>query len=149
MSQLRLTWVPPSTVEQTSYQTDSFLTFVATDQSGHSLVLDASVQAGGADTGFRPVDLVMIALAGCAAMDIVSILRKKRTDLRWFRAEISGERAAEHPRRLVHIQVRFVANQEVGIDNLQRAMELSRDKYCSVAGTLRNSPELSFEVQTL
>ena len=120
---------------------------VATDAAGHSFVLDAKSDTGGSDAGFRPIDLVMVALAGCAAMDIVSILKKKRADLRSFRAEMEGERATEHPMRLTRIRVRFIANKEVRIADLQRAMELSRDKYCSVAGTLKTAPEIDYDVR--
>jgi putative redox protein len=124
------------------------LMFVATDELGHSMVLDAISDAGGSDAGFRPVDLLVVSLAACMAMDIVSILKKMRSDLRSLKAEMEGERATDHPRRLTHIRIRFRANPEVKLDDIRTAMELSRDKYCSVLGTLANAPQVGYEVAT-
>lgn len=135
MAGLRLTWTEK-------------LTFVATDEQGHSFVIDAKPESGGSGAGFRPVDLLMISLAGCMAMDIVSILEKMHSDLRWLRAEVGGDRAEDHPKRLTHVRVRYRANKEVKPEDLRRAFELSRDKYCSVLGTLRNTPQVDFDVAT-
>jgi len=120
--------------------------FVATDNRGHSIVLDTKPEAGGKDAGIQPADLVMMSVAGCMAYDIVSILKKKRTDLRRFVAEVEGERAGEHPKRYVRMKLKFRANPEVKLEDLQRAFELSRDKYCSVLHTLKNPAEFEFDV---
>jgi putative redox protein len=119
--------------------------FVASDTRGHSYVLDTKVEAGGTDSGIQPVDLVLHGLAGCMAYDIVSILKKKRADLRRFTVEVNGERHTEHPKRYVKISVKFRANKEVDPADLQRALELSRDKYCSVLWTLKIPPEIEFD----
>lgn len=122
------------------------LTFVASDSSNHSVVLDTTTDDGGSGLGIKPMELLLMALAGCMAMDIVSILKKKRADLRRLRAEVDGDRSPADPKRFTDIRVRFLANKEVRLEDLKRSMELSRDKYCSVAGTLANAPKVVYEV---
>lgn len=119
--------------------------FVATDNRGHSIVLDTKREAGGSDAGIQPLDLVLMSVAGCMAYDIISIL-KKRAALRKFVAEVEGERAADHPKRWVKMKLRFRANREVKLEDVQRAFELSRDKYCSVLATLKTPAEFEFDV---
>jgi putative redox protein len=124
------------------------MTFVASDNRGHAIVLDTKPEAGGNDSGIQPADLVMMAVAGCMAYDIVSILKKKRADLRRFTAEVEGERADDYPKRFLRLRMKFRANPEVKPADVQRAFELSRDKYCSVLHTLKNPPEFEFDVGT-
>ena len=122
------------------------LTFVASDSFNHSVVLDTTADDGGNGLGIKPMELLLMALAGCMAMDIVSILKKKRADLRRLVAEIDGDRIPTDPKRFTDIRVRFRANKEVRLEDLKRSMELSRDKYCSVAGTMAIAPKVVYEV---
>ena len=121
------------------------MTFVASDSFNHSVVLDTTTDDGGNGLGIKPMELLLMALAGCMAMDIVSILKKKRADLRRLVAEIDGDRSPSDPKRFTDIRVRFLANKEVRLDDLKRSMELSRDNYCSVAGTLADAPKVVYE----
>jgi putative redox protein len=125
------------------------LRFVVKDENKHSFVLDTKVEVGGTETGFQPVDMVLIGLGGCMAFDIVSILNKKRTDLRNFVVTVEGERANEHPKRYTTILVKIKTNKEVSQSDVQRAMELSRDKYCSVFWTLKTPPEIKFTFEAI
>jgi putative redox protein len=120
--------------------------FVATDTRGHSVVLDSTPEHGGDDQGTKPLELLLMALAGCMAMDIVSILKKKRADLKRLVAEVDGDRSPTDPKRFTDIRVRFRANREVRLEDLRRSMELSREKYCSVAATLQNAPKVVYDV---
>lgn len=124
------------------------LRFVVSDENKHSFVLDTKFEVGGTETGFQPIDMLLIGLGGCMAFDIVSILRKKRAELKDFIVTVTGERANEHPKRFTNIVVTIKTNKEVNKVDVERAMELSRDKYCSVYATLQHTPEIKFEVIT-
>ncbi len=123
------------------------LQFIARDELGHEIILDTKKEVGGTETGFQPVELLLVSLAGCMAFDIVSILQKKRANLKTLNAVVEGERYFEHPKRYTKIQVRFKTNQEVNRQDLIRAFELSRDKYCSILATLKNPPEIEFQLE--
>jgi putative redox protein len=103
----------------------------------HTLLLDGDGAAGPS-----PVQALVLALAGCMASDIVHILTKGRLPLRGLRAELTAERAEEEPRRLVTVALHFVLEGDVPEDKVQRAIDLSREKYCSVWHSLR--PDIGF-----
>jgi putative redox protein len=121
------------------------LKFLAEDEHGHSLVLDPGME-GQNGVGIRPMLLVLMGLGGCMGGDIVSILKKKRVDLADFEIVVEGDRAEEHPKRWTKLVMRITAKGGVPREALDRAFELSRDKYCSVFATVKNPPEVSFEV---
>ncbi|MEO0092499.1 MAG: OsmC family protein [candidate division WOR-3 bacterium] len=123
------------------------LRFVVTDENKHSMILDTKSEVGGTETGFQPIDMILISLGGCMAFDIVSILQKKRAGLKEMIVTVEGERAEEHPKRYTTIKVKIQVNQEIKEEDLQRAFELSRDKYCSAAATLKVPPEVKYELQ--
>ena len=122
--------------------------FIAEDDFGHSIVLEAIPPEGKPLGGFKPVSLVLYALAGCMGYDIVSILKKKRANLTGFTVEIDGEQRDEHPRRFTKITCVFKAEGDVKRADMERAFELSRDKYCSVVATLQEGPEFDFKLET-
>ena len=107
--------------------------FTASVGSGHALILDD----GNGDTGPRPAELIPLALAGCTAMDVISILRKKRQDVRGYRVETAGVQMEAHPNAFTQIDVTHIVT-GVGVDPaaVARAIELSATKYCSVGATL-------------
>jgi putative redox protein len=98
--------------------------------------------------GPSPVQLLVLALAGCMATDVAVVLTRGRTPLRGLRARLLAERAPTEPRRLVRVDLRFTVVGDVPADRLERALALSRDKYCSVWHSLRPDIELrtSYEV---
>jgi putative redox protein len=98
---------------------------------------------GDNDAGPSPVQLLAVALAGCMAADIVDILRKGRHPLRAFRTTLTGARASEPPRRLTSVHVHFHVHGEVPAAAIERAIALSRDKYCSVWASMRQDIDLS------
>jgi putative redox protein len=109
------------------------LRFVAHAGSGHGLVLDD----GRGDTGMRPSELIPLAIAGCTAMDVISILRKKRQDVAGYRVLASGTQQDDHPNAFTRIDVvHVVEGASVDVDAVRRAVELSATKYCSVGATL-------------
>ncbi len=109
------------------------LRLVATTGSGHELVLDSAE----GDTGPRPAELLMVAQAGCTAMDVVSILRKKRQAFTRYEVRVAGEQR-EDPSPHVFEQIRVVhlVEGDVEIEAVRRAIELSATKYCTVTGNL-------------
>lgn len=107
--------------------------FIGRSGSGHAVILDNS--AG--DTGMRPAELIPLALAGCTAMDVISILRKKRQDVRHYEVEATGEQETDPPHAFTRIDVRHVIDgPEIDEDAVRRAIELSATKYCAVGATL-------------
>lgn len=111
---------------------------------GHRLRLDS-----GKDTGPSPTELLLIALAGCTAIDIVDITQKMRVAMGGLDVEIEGDRAADPPRRYTHIRVVYRAHGVAPADHdkVRRALALSEEKYCSVRHSLRPDIELSSRVE--
>lgn len=108
------------------------LRFAGTTGSGHSIVLDD----GSGDAGMRPAELVPLAVAGCTAMDVISILRKKRQDVRRYEVRAAGTQMDNHPNAFTRIDVIHVVEGNVDVEAVRRAIELSATKYCSVGATL-------------
>lgn len=107
--------------------------------SGHSVVLDASPKVGGANLGPRPTEMLLAGLACCGGIDVVSILNKMRVGLTRCDISVDGDRAEEHPHRFTSIRVDYTIEAAEATDaKVQKAIILSRDKYCSVAATLNS-----------
>ena len=112
--------------------------FAAETASGHAFIIDGSPDAGGRDTGPRPMELLAVSVATCTAMDVISILRKMQQKVTGLTVHVDGERAAEHPKRFVSLHVEFtVTGYDLAPDRVARAVELSDTKYCSVMASLR------------
>jgi len=121
------------------------LQFIALDKETHKIVVDTNKESGGFEEGFTPIELLLVALAGCMSMDIVSILSKKGGKIEKFEVTIEGERNSEHPRRLKKIILNFRCVGDYKKEDLMRSFELSRDKYCSVLSTLKNPPDVEYQ----
>ncbi|MGC9512055.1 MAG: OsmC family protein [Fidelibacterota bacterium] len=122
------------------------LTFMAKGDSGHWITLDADESLHGFNAGTRPMELVLEALGGCTAMDVLSILRKKRMNFDRFAMDIEAERAGEHPKVFtkIHVVYKFWGN-ELSEKSITRAIELSETRYCSVSVMLRSTAEITSE----
>ena len=109
----------------------SKLTFTGTAGSGFTVPLGADLSAGGDNDGFRPMELILTGLAGCTAMDVISILSKKRQDITDFEVQVHGERAEEHPRVFTNATIEYLVTGR-GVDQaaVVRAIELSTTRYC-------------------
>jgi len=119
------------------------LQFAASDDAGHSIVVES--KKDGTPSGFTPMQLLLIAQAGCMAMDVVSILKKKRAELAGFRVLMDGTRAEEHPKRFTEMNFIFEARGHVPPDALEEAIKLSKEKYCSVSATIQNGVKMKIE----
>ena len=120
-----------------------------TELDGHQLVIDADESVGGKDRGPRPKALLLVSLAGCTAMDVISILKKMREPVRWFNIKVSGDLSEEHPKRFTGFKIIYQFKKTDGLNpqNVQKAVELSQDKYCGVSATLRDSNEVLWEIE--
>jgi putative redox protein len=121
--------------------------FDGTAGSGFTLPLGVSTEGGGADDGFRPMELLLIGLAGCTAMDVISILEKKRQDVTGFTVSVQAERAEDHPRVFSQIVIEYNLTGR-GLDPaaVERAVELSETKYCSAQAMLNKTAQISRKI---
>ncbi len=111
--------------------------------SGHHVMLDAAEHNGGQDRGPRPMEMLLVALAGCAGMDIISILRKKRQDITGYEVRIHGERVEEYPRVFVHIIVEHIfTGHNIRPEAVERAIELTEERYCGASAMLGKTATL-------
>lgn len=116
------------------------LTFTGSADSGFSVPLGADPAVGGANDGFRPVELLAIALVGCTAMDVISILRKKQQEVTAFEVSVRAERATEHPKVLTAATIVYrVTGNQIDEAAVQRAIALSIEKYCPVYAMLKRA----------
>jgi len=120
--------------------------FTAYSSNGFSVPLDAQKAAGGHDAGISPMELLLTALAGCTGMDVISILRKKQQQVTAFEVQVEGVRAEEHPKVFTEIWVKYlITGQNIDPKAVERAIELSRDKYCGAAATLRHTAQIHYD----
>ena len=113
------------------------MTFTGEAESGYTIPLGTDPAVGGDSDGLRPLELLAIGLAGCTAMDVISILQKKRQDVTDFEVKVHAERAAEHPKVFTHIMVEYlITGREVEPAAVERAIELSETKYCPAQAML-------------
>lgn len=113
------------------------LSFTGTADTGFSLPLGAKPQVGGDDDGFQPMELIALGLAGCTAMDVISILQKKRQEVTSFEVIVNGQRAVEHPRVFTHLEVEYrIGGVDIDRAAVERAIELSEAKYCPAQAML-------------
>jgi putative redox protein len=120
--------------------------FIGISPSGHAQVLDTDHERRSAAS---PVELLLIALGSCTAVDVISILKKKRERVTEYRVEVQGQRKNEHPRHFTRMEVwHIVRGHNISEKGLSQAIELSERKYCSVAATLRPTVEIvsSYEI---
>jgi putative redox protein len=116
------------------------MTFEGSAESGFNVALGTDPAVGGDNDGLRPMELIALGLAGCTAMDVISILQKKRQDVTAFETQVHATRAAEHPKIFTHIMIEYFIEGR-GIDSaaVERAIELSETKYCPAQAMLAHA----------
>jgi putative redox protein len=111
--------------------------FEATDEYGHTIRMDSSTESGGQNFGVRPMQMLLMGLGGCSAIDVIAILKKQRQDVVDYKMVIAGEReAGKEPSLWQDITLEFHLYGNIDEDKAKKAVELSLSKYCSVAATL-------------
>jgi putative redox protein len=123
--------------------------FEAKDANGHVITTDTSPESGGINFGARPMQMMLMALGGCSGIDVAMILKKQRQELTGFRMEITGEReTGKEPSLWKKVHVVFEMQGPHDVAKAERACELSMEKYCSVAETLRRAgAEITWEAK--
>lgn len=120
--------------------------FEATNEKGHRCLLEGPPVVGGTDSALRPMEMVLVGLAGCSAVDVLLILQKGRHEIADLRVEVEGERAEAVPAVFTRIHLRFIAAGDFSREKLQRAADLSIEKYCSVAKMLMSTVQIDHSV---
>jgi len=124
------------------------LTLTAAADSQHPVIMDADVLTGGSNQGPRPMELVLMGLGGCTAMDVLSILQKKRVVLDDFEMHIEAERSEEHPKVFTDIRIQFVFyGDAIPKEAVEWAIELSETKYCSASAMLKKTARITTEYE--
>jgi len=109
------------------------LQFVGEAASGHAIVLDGAAGFG-RDTGTRPMELLLMGLAGCTGMDVAHILRKRRVNIQHFQVRVNARHAPEHPKVYTNIEIEYIVKgPDIKVKDLERAIKLSATKFCSAA----------------
>ncbi|MGD2187156.1 MAG: OsmC family protein [Desulfobacterales bacterium] len=117
--------------------------FIARAGDGPAVVIDNPESKGGAS----PMQLVLIGIAGCTAVDVISIMQKKRTNINDFQVNITGERAEEHPRRYTNIRIEYVLiGKGIKPNAVEQAIQLSETKYCSAMASLNARVESKYRI---
>ncbi len=121
--------------------------FVAEGGSGHTLTMDGAPDVGGRNLASRPMEVVLMGMGGCTAIDVVSMLRKQRQEIEGVEVSLSAERAAEHPMVFTDVKIVYtVRGRKLNKALVERAVSLSDEKYCSATAMIRKSAKVSHEV---
>jgi putative redox protein len=126
------------------------MSFEGQADSGHVVVMDSSSAFGGEDKGARPMELLLLGMGGCTSIDVVSMLKKGRQDVVDCVAEISAERAEDIPKVFTRIHVHFkVTGKDLDPKRIERAIELSAQKYCSASIMLGKTAEITHDFEII
>lgn len=124
------------------------MTFVAESGSGHSVVVDAAPDVGGRNLGARPMELVLMGTGACSAIDVMHILRKARQPVTDCVVELDADRAEKDPKIFTRIAMRYVvAGRGLDPAQVERAVKLSKEKYCSATIMLAELAEITYSVE--
>jgi putative redox protein len=128
----------------------SGMRFEGTNPDGMHVVMDAHPHHRGAAGGPSPMETLLLALAGCTGMDVIPILQKMRAPVDRFTIEVTADRADMHPRVLTAIHLRYVAaGPGLRVEQVEKAVALSQDKYCSVSAMLRKAAPVTYDTAVI
>ena len=118
-----------------------------TEINGHKLIIDAEPDVGGEDLGPRPKPFMLAALGGCTAMDVISILKKMRVEVKSLNVKVEGELTEEYPRRFSKMHVTYeLEGDDLPMDKVKKAVSLSEDRYCGVSAVYKEVIEITSEI---
>jgi putative redox protein len=122
--------------------------FVGESGSGHSVIMDGAPDAGGRNLGFRPMEMLLLGLAGCSAFDVVLILKRGRENVTDCVVEVDADRAETDPKVFTNVRMRYVVTGK-GLDTnkVERAVKLSEEKYCSASAIIAKTAQMSHTVE--
>lgn len=125
------------------------MVMMAESESGHSLVMDGPPDLGGRNIGVRPMEMLLIGMAGCSIVDVISILKKMREKIDYCDAEIIAQRAEKEPKIFTEINIKFkLKGTNIKPDKVKKAIDLSVEKYCSASIMLGKTAKIkhNFEI---
>jgi putative redox protein len=122
------------------------MAFSGVTPSGHEITMDASPEFGGESLGATPMELLLSSVAGCTGIDIISILHKMRLEPSSFQMDVNGKRTDAHPKRFTTINIHYALDGDLPEDKVVHAIQLSKDKYCSVAHSLNSEITVSYTI---
>jgi putative redox protein len=123
---------------------------LAEAESGHGVVIDGAPAIGGRNIGVRPMEMVLMGLGGCTAMDVLSILKKQRQQVTDCVIEVQAERREEEPKVFTQIHLHYIiTGHDLKENHVKRAVELSAEKYCSVSAMLSKTAQLNYDYEII
>ena len=123
---------------------------LAEASSGHGVVVDGASEIGGRNLGVRPMEMVLMGLGGCTAMDVLSILKKKRQNVTDCVVEIEGQRRDEYPKIFTVIHIHFIiSGRDLKDNHVKQAVSLSAEKYCSVSAMLEAKVKITHDFEII
>ncbi|HNQ66989.1 MAG TPA: OsmC family protein [Bacteroidales bacterium] len=125
---------------------DGKMSFVS-EVDGHRITIDAKQDLGGDDRGPRPKPLILTALGGCTAMDVISILKKMRVNIKTFEVKVDGALTDEHPKHYFEITVNYnITGDDINHESVKKAVALSEERYCGVSYILKKALKINSRV---
>jgi len=129
---------------------DAGMSFIAESGSGHAVVMDGAVDAGGRNLGPRPMEMVLAGTGGCTAFDVVLILKRGRHAVSGCEVQLTAERAETDPKVFTHIHFHYrVKGRQLKPEAVARAIELSKDKYCSASIMIGKTAEITHDFEII
>ena len=123
---------------------------VGKSHSGHSITMDGPIEIGGENLGVRPMEMLLLGVAGCTMIDVVTTLQKMRQDLSHCETRISAERANEHPKVFTNIHIQFIVKgKDLDSKKVDKAITLSAEKYCSASIMLGKTAKITHDFEVL
>lgn len=120
------------------------ITFAGKTDSNHWITMDGPEEFGGSNAGIRPKELLLLGLAGCTGSDVITILTKKKVKLADFEINIKADTSDEHPQVFTKLELEYVFyGKELNVKDIERAIDLSLTKYCSVTAMLQKAMEIN------
>jgi putative redox protein len=119
--------------------------------NGHHLTMDLSVEAGGEDAGPRPKPLMLVAMAGCTGLDVVSLMKKMRQEVEYFNLIVEGDTEDEHPNAFIRMHIIYeLRGKDLDPEKIEKAISLSMDRYCGVSAVYKKADiQITHEVRIL
>jgi putative redox protein len=122
--------------------------FLGESGSGHSVVMDGAPDAGGRNVGFRPMEMMLLGLAGCSAFDVVLILKRGRENVTDCIVDVDGDRAETDPKVFTNVRMHYViTGRDLDPKKVERAVKLSEEKYCSASAMFGKTATLTHTVE--
>ncbi len=119
----------------------------ASNEDGIVVHMDGSPDIGGENLGARPMQMVLMALGGCTSMDVLSMLKKMREEVKGYKVIVNADRATEHPMVFTKIHIHFILEGNLKKESVEKAIQLSMDKYCSVTHMLNKTATITHDYE--